>query len=106
MNVAREDRNVYENFEIDTDILYFKVSRLGLVSFHGRNYNIKKSVPSEQLNSYIASGIFVKANANCYVNVRKVIAVEDGMARFDRNSESKLVPVSKWHQSHLRSLLS
>ncbi|WP_183597290.1 hypothetical protein [Paenibacillus phyllosphaerae] len=106
MNVAQEVRNVYENFEIDKDILFFKVGRNGIVSFHGRNYNIKKIMPTEQLNGFIASGQFVKASSNCYVNVGKIIAIEDGMIRFDHGIESKLVPVSMWHQSHLRSLLS
>jgi hypothetical protein len=107
MNVATDARNVYENFEVEKDILYFKVGRLGLVSFHGRNYNIKKSVSAEQLQAYITSGKFVKVSSNCYVNASKIVSISDGNILFDRGfSESKKVPVSRWRENHIKSMLS
>ncbi|GGD73665.1 hypothetical protein [Paenibacillus nasutitermitis] len=107
MNVAVTERNVYENFEVETDILYFNVGRLGLVSFHGRNYNIKKSMSADQLQSYIADGRFVKVNANCYVNAGKMLSMDDGIIHFKGcGSEEKQVPVSKWRQNQIKNLLS
>lgn len=44
MGLADVNKNVYEDFEIDQYILFFKVGvrSQGLVSFHGSNYSIKK----------------------------------------------------------------
>ncbi|MBW7454229.1 LytTR family transcriptional regulator DNA-binding domain-containing protein [Paenibacillus sepulcri] len=107
MNVALSERNVYENFEVETDILYFNVGRLGLVSFHGRNYNIKKSMSADQLNAYIADGRFVKVNANCYVNSGKIMSLTDGIIQFQGcGSDDKQVPVSKWRQHQIKNLLA
>ncbi|NBD26018.1 hypothetical protein [Paenibacillus glycinis] len=108
MNVIADDaRSIYESFEVEKDIYYFKVGRLGLVSFHGRNYNIKKSITTEQLNSYITSGHFVKVSSNCYVNAGKVLSVTDGLICFDRGcSETKQIHVPKWRQHGVKNLLS
>ncbi|MFD0715000.1 hypothetical protein [Paenibacillus sp. GCM10027626] len=108
MNVAHEERNrnVYENFEVEKDILFFKVGRLGLVSFHGRNYNIKKQLPNDQLNVYISSGLFVNVHSNYYVNLDKIVALEDGCLRFDQGgAESKVVQVPRWRQSYMKNLI-
>ena len=42
MKHVSESRNMYEDFVVETDILFFKTGSHGLVSFHGRNYNIKR----------------------------------------------------------------
>ncbi|AZN40281.1 hypothetical protein [Paenibacillus albus] len=105
--VADENRNVYENFEVEKDIYYFKVGKTGLVSFHGRNYNIKKNITTEQLNSYISSGRFIKVSGTCYVNKEKVLSFSDGLICFDHNiSESKQVHVSKWRLQGIKQQLS
>lgn len=108
MNVAPGDaRNLYESFEVEKDIYYFKVGTLGLVSFHGRNYNIKKTMSTEQLNKYITSGQFIKVSSSCYVNAGKIVSLTNGVILFDaRGSDTKQVPVSKWRQNHIKSLLS
>lgn len=108
MNVASGDKqNLYENFEVEKDIYYFKIGTLGLVSFHGRNYNIKKTMTTEQLSKYISNGQFVKVSGSCYVNTRKIVAMTGGMILFDqKGSETKQVPVSKWRQHHIKNLLS
>ncbi|MBP3967053.1 MULTISPECIES: hypothetical protein [Paenibacillus] len=105
--VADDARNIYENFEVEKDIYYFKVGRLGLASFHGRNYNIKKRITTEQLNSYITSGRFIKVSANCYVNAEKVLSLTDGTISFDRStSEAKQVHVSKWRAQSIKNVLT
>lgn len=107
MNAAKDARNVYENFEVETDILYFNIGRLGLVSFHGRNYNIKKNMSADQLNRYITTGLFVKVNSNCYVNVAKIVSFTDGMIHFEgKGFDAKQVPVSRLRQHHIKNLLS
>lgn len=104
--VADENRNVYENFEVEKDIYYFKVGKTGLVSFHGRNYNIKKNITTEQLKSYISSGRFIKVNGNCFVNKEKVLSFTDGLICFDHSaSEAKQVQVSKWRLQGIKNQL-
>ena len=107
MNVASGDtQNLYENFEVEKDIYYFKIGTLGLVSFHGKNYNIKKTTTTEQLSKYISGGQF-KVSGSCYVNIRKIVALTGGMILFDqKGSDTKQVPVSKWRQHHIKNLLS
>ncbi|REE82752.1 LytTR family transcriptional regulator [Paenibacillus taihuensis] len=105
--VADDNRNVYENFEVEKDIYYFKVGKPGMVSFHGRNYNIKKNITTEQLNSYISSGRFIKVNGSCYVNKEKVLSFTDGFICFDHSaSEAKQVHVSKWRLQGIKNQLS
>jgi len=107
MNLAMDTRNVYENFEVEKDILFFKVGRLGLVSFHGRNYNIKKRLTTDQLKAFMTSGLFVHVHSNYYVNLDKIVALEDGYLRFDMGGfESKQVQVSIWRQAHVKHLIS
>ncbi|UVI31955.1 hypothetical protein [Paenibacillus spongiae] len=107
MNLAQDNRNIYEAMEIEKDILYFKLGKLGLVSCHGRNYNIRKKLSKEQLDHYLAGGQFAKVSSNCFVNLSKIVSLKDGMVRFDCGQpESKYVQVSKWHQSHVKNLLS
>ena len=108
MNVATEyARNVYECFEVETDILFFKVGTLGLIIFHGRNYNIKKKLSIEQLQVITQSGKFIKVSGDCYVNTSKILSFVDGRINFNQSgSSSKQLPVSKWRQSHIRALLS
>ncbi|MFC5652934.1 LytTR family transcriptional regulator DNA-binding domain-containing protein [Paenibacillus solisilvae] len=108
MNVASENsRNLYESFEVEKDIYYFKVGTLGLVSFHGRNYNIKKVISADELNKYITSGQFVRVSGSCYVNTGKIVSLTGGMILFDqKGSDTKQVPVSKWRQHHIKNLLS
>ncbi|RAP75562.1 hypothetical protein [Paenibacillus montanisoli] len=105
--VADETRNIYENFEVEKDIYYFKIGRLGLASFHGRNYNIKKTITTEQLNSYITSGRFIKVSSNCYVNAEKVLSLTDGTISFDHSSsEAKQIHVPIWRAQSIKNLLS
>lgn len=41
MRIASEQVHNLYDFEVEKDILFFKVNRQGLVSFHGVNYNLK-----------------------------------------------------------------
>ncbi|MBW7473817.1 LytTR family transcriptional regulator DNA-binding domain-containing protein [Paenibacillus oenotherae] len=107
MKVGMEGKSLYESFEVQKDIYYFKVGRLGTVSFHGRNYNIRRNISADQLKSYLADGHFVKISSRCYINLNKVLSLTDGMLHFAQDGTyPKQLPISKWKQQHIRNLLS
>ena len=41
--MEQEFKDMYEDFEPNRDTYFFKVGNGGLISFHGRNYNIRRT---------------------------------------------------------------
>lgn len=106
MSLADISKNVYEDFEVEQDILFFKVGARaqGLVSFHGSNYNIKKRMTSDQLSSLCALTNFVKIKSDCFVNIGKITSIEGDNVYFGESLSDKRVPVSRWKQNRLMHL--
>lgn len=105
MNVGLRETNLYDSCE--KDCYYFKVGRLGVASFHGRNYHIRRRITADQLNSYLTSGQFVKVSSGCYINISKVASLTDGMLHFVQDGTgSKGIHIAKWKQQHIKNLLS
>lgn len=108
ISVANEPVNIQEEFELEKDILFFKVGLNvgGLVSFHGKNYNIKKRLTSEQLKSLIVNSGFYQVRTDCFVNISKIKAVEKTNIYFGEIfSEDKHIPISRWKLPRLKNLL-
>ncbi|TXK76754.1 LytTR family transcriptional regulator DNA-binding domain-containing protein [Paenibacillus sp. N3.4] len=106
MNVALDARNTYENFVLEKDILYFRVGEHGLVSFHGKNYHIKKRMTTEQIQVIIADKSFFKVNMDCYVNTTKVLHIQDGKVFFElKGNDSKFTTITKLRQHRLKELV-
>jgi hypothetical protein len=107
MNVALETRNLYEDFVLEKDILYYRTGGHGLVSFHGKNFNVKRRLSAEQLQKIIAEGTFYKVNDDCYVNIMKIQAIKDSRVYFEafNSDDAKCVPVSKHKHFRLKELL-
>ncbi len=107
MSYAPESRNLYEDFVVETDILFFKTGSHGLVSFHGRNYNIKKRMTAEQITSLLSGKQFFNVGGNCYVNVDKVSEVEHGIVFFgERAPSSKILRIPRRKQEPLKRLMA
>ncbi|GGG06656.1 LytTR family transcriptional regulator DNA-binding domain-containing protein [Paenibacillus abyssi] len=105
MSVALEAKSVYE-FEVATDILFFKVGSHNLVSFHGRNYHIKKRMSAEQLQKLVAETGFVQVRSDCYVNVGKISSVEDDHLYFgQKNGDCKAIPVTRRKQQLIKDIM-
>ncbi|QJC50992.1 hypothetical protein HGI30_05070 [Paenibacillus albicereus] len=105
-NVPLKDRNVYEDFDVETDILYYRLGSSGLVSFHGSNYNIKKKLSADQIER-LRSGPFYPVNSACYVNTALISDIADNTIYFgSKGPEAKRVPISRWKAYLLRSHLS
>ncbi|WP_029192363.1 LytTR family transcriptional regulator DNA-binding domain-containing protein [Paenibacillus harenae] len=107
VNVVTSERNVYEDFDLESDVLYFKTGIQGLVSFHGRNYNIKKRMTAEQLQQLTDKRGFFQISSNCYVNIGKIKAISGGTIYFGSDiSESKQVSVNRRKQFVIQQLFS
>lgn len=107
MNVVLSERNVYEDFELESDVLYFKLGIQGLVSFHGRNYNIKKRMTAEQIAQLTQERSFYQVSSNCYINIGKIKTIADGTIYFGSNtSDSKQISINRRKQYVIQQLFS
>ncbi|MCD9021428.1 hypothetical protein [Cohnella silvisoli] len=105
MNVALQQKNVYEDFEPRNDTLFFKVGVHGLISFHGRNYNIKKRLSAEERNRLISdTSTFFKVSSDCYVNVRNISVIGDEYLFF--GDTSKRLSCSQRKQQIIRQMMA
>lgn len=105
MNVALDVKNTYEDFILQRDIMYFRVGERGLVSFHGKNYHVKKRLSTEQLAEITSDSYFFKVNTDCYVNTSKILNIQDGKVYFElKGSESKFTTITKLRQHRLKEI--
>ncbi|WNR45943.1 LytTR family transcriptional regulator DNA-binding domain-containing protein [Paenibacillus roseipurpureus] len=108
MSIALEvqNTNTYEDFILEKDIMYFRVGEHGLVSFHGKNYHVKKRLNTEQIQTMTSNSFFFKVNTDCYVNTRKIQNIQDGKVYFEvRGAESKFTSITKLRQHRLKELV-
>jgi hypothetical protein len=107
MILAQEQKDIYEDFEPGRDTFFFKIGSGGLISFHGRNYNIKKLMSAEQRESLIRNSSFLRISSNCYVNIDKISSVEKDHIRFiEHTVGSKVVSVPMWKKQSIHQRLS
>jgi hypothetical protein len=104
MNVALQGKNVYEDFEPRHDTLFFKVGAHGLISFHGRNYNIKKRMSAEERNRLTTDRTFFRVSSDCFVNVRNITVMSDHYLLF--GDSNKRISCSQRKQQLIRQLLA
>lgn len=106
MNVALENRNVYDEFVLEKDILYFRVGDRGNVCYHGKNFNLKKRVSTEEMNEQLSNPAFYKVNTDCYVNMAKIDRIQDGKVFFNfKHPDAKNVHITKLREINLKDLL-
>ena len=106
MNVALQERNVYENFDSVSDVLFFKIGSQGLVSFHGRNYNRKKRMTADEIKKLTENRNYYQVSSNCYINLSKVKSISDGTVYFGPvHSEAKQLPVNRRKKFEIEKLV-
>jgi DNA-binding LytR/AlgR family response regulator len=106
MNAALEQRNMVEDFILEKDILYYRTGQHHLVSFHGKNFNVRRRLSTEQLQKMIAEGTFYKVNNDCYVNIGKVKTIQDNRVYFESlSSDAKFVPIDRLKNHRLKELI-
>lgn len=107
MNATLSQRNIYEDFDLESDVLFFKIGTLGLVSFHGRNYNIKRRMTVEQIKQLTSESSFYQVNTNCYINIGKIKSIAGGIIYFGSEySESKQLPIPRRKQYVIQQLFT
>lgn len=95
--------NLYDDFEPQRDTLFFKLGSHGIISFHGRNYNIRKRMSAEERIRLIEHEAFFRLSSDCYVNVDKITEIADDHLIFgERHGGAKRLPVSKRKQQLIR----
>ncbi|MFS0724522.1 LytTR family transcriptional regulator DNA-binding domain-containing protein [Paenibacillus sp. 1P07SE] len=99
--LAMQSRNLYEDFEVEKDILFFKIGSHGQVSFHGQNYNIKKRMSAEEVKRLTSHASFVRLKSDCYVNTGKISSIEDDQLYFGAK-DAKTLQVSRRQQQIVR----
>ncbi|GGG62838.1 MULTISPECIES: LytTR family transcriptional regulator DNA-binding domain-containing protein [Paenibacillus] len=105
MNSTLSGRNVYEDFDLESDVLFFKIGSLELVSFHGRNYNIKKRMTAEQIQKLTQERSFFQVSSNIYINIGKIKSIAGGIVYFGgEHSECKQLPVPRRKQYVIQKL--
>ncbi|XEC94705.1 LytTR family transcriptional regulator DNA-binding domain-containing protein [Paenibacillus tarimensis] len=105
MSAVLKMKSLYD-FEVESDILFFKVGSHNLVSFHGRNYHIKKRMSAEQLRQMVAETGFVPIKSDCYVNVSKITSIEDDFIYFGlKHGDCKTLSVSRRKQHLLLEMM-
>lgn len=106
MNLPLRETDLYEKFDLERDIFYFRVGSFGLVSFHGKNYNLKKRLTPDQLKKLTKEKSFCPIGSNCYVNIGKINSFTGGIVYFGpAYRETKHLPVPWWKQAQLQQLL-
>lgn len=82
MNATLRETDLYEKFDLENDILYFRIGALGLVSFHGKNYNLKRRLTPDQIKKLTKEKSFCPVGSNCYVNIGKIQSFTGGVVYF------------------------
>jgi|GEM_PF-476738 len=107
MNIAMPVRNVYEDFDLQTDILFFKLGNQGLVSFHGKNYNRKKRMSAAEVEQLVHQKGFYRISSNCYINIAQIKSITSGTISFGSDcAESKQVNVNRRKQYVIQQLFT
>jgi len=105
MSAALQQKNVYEDFDPKSDTLFFKVGTHGLISFHGRNYNIKRRMSADERNRLISdSSTFFRVSSDCFVNVRNISSMGNEYIFF--GDSTKRISCSHRKQQMIRELLA
>lgn len=107
MSKAPRLPHLYEDFEPMTQSLFFKLGTKGVVSFHGKNYNISFRMEKDKINQLLNEGPFVQVQSNCYVNVRKIRNVSNDTIYFaDDRCDSKTLHISRRKQHQLEKIVA
>lgn len=107
MNVALNERNEYENFDVESDVLYFKTGVQELVCFHGRNYNRTRKMTAAELKQLVSQPAFYQVSSNCYVNLSKIKSISDGTIYFGTAfSDAKKLNVNRRKQYVIEQLFT
>lgn len=103
---ALNERRYFTDFDLDREILFFKMGSDGLVSFHGYKFNRKLQLSHAELHDLLQHEGYFPISATCFINLHKIKAVVSGMVYFGGEySDSKMIPISKRTEMKLKHLM-
>jgi hypothetical protein len=107
MHLAQDIAHTYRDFDLEKDILYFKLGSHGLVIFHGKTFYVTKRISSEQLSHMTKQSTFVKVNMDSYANIEKIEHVAKGKVFFvSHEYVHKTIPITRLRQHTMQELLA
>lgn len=103
---ALNERLYCTDFDLDKEILFFKIGSDGLVSFHGYTFNRKLQLSNEELVDLLEREAYFPISTTCYINLHKIKAIVSGMVYFGgKYSDSKMIPINKRTEMKLKHLI-
>lgn len=106
LNKALNERKYFTDFDLDKEILFFKIGIDGLVSFHGYTFNRKLQLSHTELKELRHRNAYFPISSSCYINVQKIKAIVSGMVYFGGEySTAKMIPISKRTEMKLKNLI-
>ncbi|MCU6712952.1 hypothetical protein M6D81_30050 [Paenibacillus sp. J5C_2022] len=105
--VVLNERNIYKDFDLEKDVLYFKIGVQGLVSFHGPYYNRKIRMTADEIRQLTEKINYFQISSNCYINISGIRSIENGTVCFGTaSSDTKRLSVNRRKQFVIEQLFS
>jgi len=107
LSVALNERTMYNDFDLEKEIIYFKVGYECCVSLHANHFSRKVQLTPSDLKALTRREGYYALSSSCYINLSRIKAIILGVIYFDneRNS-SKMLAVSKRTEQKLKQLLA
>jgi len=107
LSVALNERTMYDDFDLEKEILYFNVGTEGLVSLHAHNYNRKVQLSPSELKALLSREGYYALSSSCYINLSRIKTIISGVIYFDsRHNEPKMLAVGKRTEQKLKQLIA
>jgi len=107
VQAVTKNRNPYEEFALEQDVLFFKLGGRGLVCFHGRNFNMRRRMSADRIALLRSDPNFCQVAPDTYVNLRKISEFDGDVLYFgEKGPDAKRLPVSRWRRGAIREKIA
>lgn len=107
LSVALNERTMYNEFDLENEILYFKIGSEGWVSLHAHHYSRKVQLSPAELKALTKREGYYPLSSNCYINLSRIKAIITGVIYFEgERNGPKMLAVGRRAEQKLKQLLS
>ncbi|MCM3635211.1 MULTISPECIES: LytTR family transcriptional regulator DNA-binding domain-containing protein [Paenibacillus] len=107
LSVALNERTMFGDFDLEKEIIYFKIGSEGLVSLHAHNYSRRVQLSPSDLKRLTKSKGYYAISSNCYINLSRIRSIISGIVYFGNEQNStKMLSVSKRTEQKIKQLLA
>jgi DNA-binding LytR/AlgR family response regulator len=107
LSVALNERTMYNDFDLEKEILYFNVGAEGLVIFHAHHFNRRVQLSPTDLKALLKTDGYYALSSSCYINLSRIKAIITGVVYFNTSqNEPKMLAVGKRTEQKLKQLLA